>query len=118
MFPRNPRERGLPSFFARRILATTLSRSSSTSWSQPCSYLVSRALGLISATTPIAPAITAALAWAPLMPPRPLVTKTFPARPSSPVFRYFLPAFRRVMVVPWTIPWGPMYMKLPAVIWP
>ena len=23
-----------------------------------------------------------------------------------------------ISVVPWTMPWGPMYMKLPAVIWP
>ena len=30
-----------------------------------------------SATTPIQPAITAALAWAPLIPPRPAVTKTW-----------------------------------------
>lgn len=39
-----------------------------------------------SAITPIAPQITAALAWAPDMPPRPDVTYTFPAM--SPVPKY------------------------------
>ena len=48
----------------------------------------------------------------------PDVTYTFPARPSSPVPRYSRPAFSSVIVVPCTIPCGPMYMKLPAVICP
>lgn len=34
---------------------------------------------LTSAITPTAPQITAALAWAPLIPPNPDVTYTFPA---------------------------------------
>lgn len=47
-----------------------------------------------SAITPMQPAITAAFACAPLIPPKPLVTKTFPARLSSP--RYFRPWIQEV----------------------
>lgn len=47
-----------------------------------------------SAITPTQPAMTAALAWAPLIPPRPEVTKTRPAK--SPEPRYRRPAFSTV----------------------
>ena len=53
-----------------------------------------------SAITPTQPAMMEAFACAPLMPPRPDVTKTFPARLSTP--RYFLPAF---IMVSWVCVW-------------
>lgn len=49
---------------------------------------------LTSAITPTQPAMTAALAWAPLMPPRPEVTKTRPLKSPDP--RYLRPAFSTV----------------------
>ena len=42
----------------------------------PCSYLFNNAALFTSAMTPIQPEIMAALAWAPLIPPRPDVTNT------------------------------------------
>ena len=61
------------------------------------------AFGFISATMPIAPAITAAFGWAPHIPPKPEVTRSkhFSIRT---VYLNFLPAFNTVIVVPWTIP--------------
>ena len=50
-----------------------------------------------SAITPTHPAITAAFACAPDIPPRPAVRNTLPARLSTP--RYFLPAFINVICV-------------------
>lgn len=42
---------------------------------------------LTSAIIPTHPAMTAAFAWAPLIPPRPDVTKTLPDRFSTPKYR-------------------------------
>ena len=64
-----------------------------------------------------APAITAAFACAPDIPPKPDVTKHMPPRllsDESPNFRRA--AFIKVIVVPCTIPCGPIYMYEPAVI--
>lgn len=47
-----------------------------------------------SAMTPTQPAMTAALAWAPLIPPKPEDTSTRPFRSLVP--RYLRPAFRTV----------------------
>lgn len=92
------------------------SRSEIFSLIQPCLKRFSSAAGSISAITPIAPAISDALPCAPDMPPRPAVTNTLPFR----LFRcrYFLrvthnqrshlPAFITVIVVPCTMPCGPM----------
>ena len=63
----------------------------------PCSCLLYEAAGLISAVTETTPAIFPALGCAPLMPPRPAVTKSFPA---TPLLSIFLHALRTVMVVP------------------
>ena len=60
----------------------------------------------------IHPAIFPAFGWAPLIPPKPAVRKISPEG-DNPTF---LKAFNTVMAVPWTIPCGPIYMKLPAVI--
>jgi hypothetical protein len=49
---------------------------------------------LTSAMMPMHPAIVAALAWAPLIPPKPDVRKTLPAKSSVP--KYFLAALRTV----------------------
>ena len=69
------------------------------------------ACSFISATIHAAPEITAALAWAPDMPPKPEVTNVIPAKSlSGGRFRCILAALSSVIVVPWTIPWGPMYM--------
>ena len=58
-----------------------------------------------------APAMTAALACAPDIPPSPDVMNSIPDRfDSLSISRYFRAAFNRVIVVPWTIPCGPMYM--------
>lgn len=54
-----------------------------------------RAALLTSAMTPMAPAMTAALACAPDIPPRPEVTKTVPFNDSR--WRYFRPAFMIVI---------------------
>jgi len=48
-----------------------------------------------SAMTAMHPAMTAAFGCAPLIPPSPEDTNTFPARSSVP--RYFLPAFSTVI---------------------
>ena len=64
-----------------------------------------------------APAMTPALACAPLIPPRPEVTNVIPDR-ESPAPQNILAALSTVIVVPWTIPCGPIYMYEPAVIWP
>jgi len=48
-----------------------------------------------SAMTPMHPEMTVAFGCAPLIPPRPEETNTFPARSSVP--RYFLPAFSTVI---------------------
>ena len=60
--------------------SSSAGRSVKTSSTQPCSCRFFTAAGLISASTPTQPAITAALPWAPLMPPRPLDTYRAPAR--------------------------------------
>ena len=57
------------------------------------------ALGLISAVTEMQPAIFPAFGCAPLIPPSPAVTNSFPDSP-SPAFEIFLPALSSVMVVP------------------
>ena len=64
-----------------------------------------------SATIHETPAMTAALACAPDMPPSPDVTKHKPPRPPlTGTPNFILAAFIRVIVVPCTIPWGPIYM--------
>ncbi len=65
---------------------------------------------------PVAPVIRIALACAPDIPPRPDVTKVLPFKLLPGCFN--LPAFNKVIVVPCTMPCGPMYMYDPAVIWP
>ena len=61
--------------------------------------------------------ITAALGCAPDIPPRPEVTNIFPFK-SFAFLSIFLAAFKIVIVVPCTIPCGPMYINEPAVICP
>ena len=79
------------------FLIFSLSPSLPSSLSYPCSCRFIRASLFTSAITPIQPEITAALACAPLIPPRPEVTKTLPDK--SPLPRYFLPAFRTVSYI-------------------
>ena len=65
------------------------------------------------------PEMTPALGWAPDMPPRPDDTKSIPGISPPPRFWSCLrAALSTVMVVPCTMPCGPMYMYEPAVIWP
>ena len=72
-----------------------------------------------SAMMEAAPAISAALPWAPDMPPRPADTNRRPARlPSWGMPSFRRPALSRVLKVPWTMPWGPIYIQPPAVICP
>ena len=82
-------------------------------------YLVSILDESTSAIIPTPPAISTALPWAPLIPPRPEVTNNFPFKfPSLGIPNFNLPAFNIVEYVPWTIPCGPIYIQPPAVIWP
>jgi hypothetical protein len=64
-----------------------------------------------------------AFGCAPDIPPSPAVTKSIPFMfspvPASPLaFNCLRAAFITVIVVPCTMPCGPMYMYEPAVIWP
>ena len=53
-----------------------------------------------SAQTVMQPAMFPAFGWAPIIPPKPEVTK----RPPFGLLLIFLKAFKTVIVVPWTIP--------------
>ena len=57
-----------------------------------------------SAVTETQPAMSAALGWAPLMPPRPEVTKSRPFRTSGLSPNFMRPAFSTVLNVPCTMP--------------
>ncbi|MCY1234829.1 hypothetical protein D9M72_474220 [compost metagenome] len=63
-------------------------------------------LGLTSAQTVTHPAIFPAFGCAPDIPPNPEVTNKLPLGD----FFIFRNPFRTVIVVPWTMPCGPMYI--------
>ena len=84
---------------------------------QPCSCLFVAALGLTSAAIVIQPAILPAFGCAPDIPPRPAVKNIFPFGLSF-FGKILRKAFITVMVVPCTIPCGPIYINEPAVICP
>ncbi len=96
---------------------TKASRSSINSSTQPCSCLFLAALTFTSAQTVIQPAMFPAFGCAPLIPPRPAVKNILPAG-LSPFSSFIRKAFITVIVVPCTMPCGPMYMYEPAVICP
>ena len=75
-------------------------------------------MGLISAITETTFEMLPALGWAPDMPPRPDETNNMPRASVCPGAKRLRAAFITVMVVPWTMPCGPMYMYDPAVICP
>ena len=56
------------------------------------------------------PEMTPALGWAPDMPPRPDDTKSMPRVSVRVASKRLRAAFITVIVVPCTMPWGPMYM--------
>ena len=86
---------------------------------QPCEWRVRMRLSSTSAMMPTPCAISTALGCAPLMPPSPEVTNSFPLRsPSAGMPKTFLPALSMVLNVPCTMPCGPMYIQPPAVICP
>ena len=92
-------------FVKNNYLDTILLIASSTSYdkysTQPCLCLFSAAIGLDSATMQAAPAITAAFACAPDMPPNPDVTKHKPPKSLMGETPNFIrAAFMRVIVVP------------------
>ena len=110
---------GVRSARCRRAMARASSRLPVRSLTQPWSYRVWIRESSTSAMMDTAPAISAALPWAPLMPPSPADTNSRPARfPSAGMPSFSRPALSRVLKVPWTMPWGPMYIQPPAVIWP
>ena len=60
--------------------------------------------------TDTTPEMFPALGWAPDMPPSPEETKSMPRAEVRPPVNCLRAAFITVMVVPCTIPWGPMYI--------
>ena len=72
----------------------------------------------ISAVMLTTPEMFPAFGCAPDIPPRPAVTKSMPLRSFCPGFIRLRAAFMTVIVVPCTMPCGPMYIYEPAVIWP
>ena len=99
----------------RARLAAWNSKAISMAWSalvvisstQPCLWRLYAAFALISAVILTTPAILAAFGCAPDMPPKPAVTKSLP---SGPPVDFMRAAFKTVMVVPCTMPCGPIYM--------
>lgn len=76
-----------------------------------------KAFSFISATTHIPPPILVALGYAPDIPPKPEVTNTFPSKDGL-VGSYNLEACLTVIAVPCMMPYGPIYIHDPAVIYP
>ena len=68
--------------------------------------------------TDTTPEILPALGCAPDMPPRPDETNSIPRVSVRPAVKRLRAAFITVIVVPWTMPCGPIYMYDPAVICP
>ena len=60
--------------------------------------------------TETTPEILPALACAPDMPPSPDETKSMPRGEVRPSVKHLRAAFITVMVVPWTMPCGPIYI--------
>ncbi len=95
------------------------SKALSKSVTMVSTYFVSSRLCILSLSTSAIMAtpsfMVTAKGWAPPIPPRPAVKTNFPLRDPP---KCVLATEARVSNVPWRIPWVPMYIQLPAVIWP